>query len=193
MAVGASPRRLEAVLAVPSGVPRAAAVVCHPHPQYGGDMDNPVVTSVADALAADGIAALRFNFGGVGASQGTYGGGPAEVADVRAALRAVRAELPSVPISIVGYSFGAWVGAQAAVDDADVASMVAIGPPVNLFDWTFTRPLAGRLAIVVGDRDQYCDLTRLDDSTPRTVIAGADHFFGGRYTQVAAAALGFLR
>lgn len=178
---------------MPSGPPRAAAVVCHPHPQYGGDMDNPVVTSIADALSADGIATVRFNFGGVGASEGTYGGGPAEVDDVRAALRALCAAVPAVPISIVGYSFGSWVGAQAAVDDAEIAHVVAVGPPVNLMDWTFASSLSGRLSIVVGDHDQFCQLQRLDDSTPRTIIAGADHFFAARYAEVAEAVLGFLR
>jgi uncharacterized protein len=193
MAVGASPRRLEAVLAAPSGAPRAAAVVCHPHPQYGGDMDNPVVTSVAGALAADGVAALRFNFGGVGRSEGSYGDGIAEVGDVRAAVTALRAELPGVPLAIVGYSFGSWVGALAAVEDDAIARVVAIAPPVHIMDWTFAKSLRARLSIVVGDRDQYCTLARLDPGPERVILGGADHFFAGRYTEVATAVRDFLR
>ncbi len=193
MAVGASPRRLEAVLAVPSGSPRAAAVVCHPHPQYGGDMDNPVVTFVAAALAADGVAALRFNFGGVGRSEGSYGDGVAEVGDVRAAISALRAELPDVPLAIVGYSFGSWVGALAALEDDAIARVVAIAPPVDLIDWTFARSLRVPYSIVVGDRDQYCTLSRLDPGPERVILKGADHFLAGRYTDVATAVRDFLR
>lgn len=192
MAVGASPRRLEAVLTAPAGSPRAAAVVCHPHPEYGGDMDNPVVTAIADVLAADGVATLRFNFGGVGRSEGAYGGGPAEVQDVHAAVGALAGELPDVPLSIVGYSFGSWVGAQAAAEGAPVRSVVAVAPPVAFFDWSFATAV-GSLFVVVGDRDQFCPLSRLALRAERTILPGADHFFAGRYGEVAAAVRDFLR
>lgn len=196
MAVGASPRRLEAALAVPSSPPRAAAVVCHPHPEYGGDMDNPVVTAIADALAADGVAALRFNFGGVGRSQGGYGGGPAEVRDVRAAVDALGAELAGLPLAIVGYSFGAWVGTLAATEGAPVARVVAVAPPIALAGASFGAGLGVPLAVVVGDRDQFCPLAGLAGlgaPAERTIVVGADHFFAGREAEVAAAVVAFFR
>lgn len=175
--------------------PRAAAVVCHPHPEYGGDMDNTVVTAVADALVAAGVAALRFNFGGVGRSEGAYGGGPAEVGDVQVAIDALRAEVPGVPVLVVGYSFGSWVGAQAAANDADVIRMIAVAPPITFFDWTFATALPVPLAVVVGDRDQFCPLARLEKlSVPmeKTIIQSADHFFAGKTDQVAAAVRAFI-
>jgi alpha/beta superfamily hydrolase len=177
---------------MPLGPPRAAAVVCHPHPQYGGDMDNPVVTAIADALAADGIAALRFNFGGVGGSEGTHGGGPAEVQDVRAALDALSSEVPGVPLVLVGYSFGAWVGALAVAEGAKADQVVVVGPPLAFFDFSFARAIPS-LAVIAGDRDQFCPVARLDASLPATIIPGADHFFAGRWDEVAAAVREALR
>ncbi len=168
----------------PATAPRAAAVVCHPHPQYGGDMRNAVVVAVADALAAAGVAALRFDFGGVGASGGTYDGGRAEQCDVGAAEAGLAARLPTgTPLAIVGYSFGAWVGAMAAQGLPRVARVVAVGPPLAFFDWGFATALRPRLRIVVGERDQYCPREALDRLTaggvPTTIVAGADHFFAG--------------
>ncbi len=180
---------------MPAASPRAAAVVCHPHPEYGGDMDNTVVVAVADALVAAGVAALRFNFGGVGRSEGSYGGGPAEVADVRAAIAVLRRELPAVPLVVVGYSFGAWVGSQAAADDTDVARMIAVAPPITFFDWTFAASLPVPLAVVVGDRDQFCPLARLEKLAlpmEKTILPGADHFFAGSTENVAQAVRAFI-
>ncbi|HEV7731066.1 MAG TPA: alpha/beta fold hydrolase [Candidatus Binatia bacterium] len=180
---------------MPAASPRAAAVVCHPHPEYGGDMDNTVVTTVAAVLVAAGVAALRFNFGGVGRSEGAYGGGPAEVTDVRAAIDSIRAELPTVPIIVVGYSFGSWVGAQAAAGAPDVTRMIAVAPPITFFDWTFATTLRVPLAVVVGDRDQFCPLARLEKltiPTEKAIIQGADHFFAGHTAAVAAAVRAFI-
>jgi len=103
--IGPAARLLDAELSEPAGPPRGGAVVCHPHPQMGGDMDNPVVLTVARVLVREGFAVLRFNFGGVGDSAGSYSGGPAEVDDVRAALAAVGAHVPpACPLVLAGYS-----------------------------------------------------------------------------------------
>ena len=162
-----------------AGTARAGAVLCHPHPQYGGDMDNPVVVGVADALVAAGITALRFNFGGVGASQGTYDAGNQEQCDVGAAEAALAERLPKdTPLAIVGYSFGAWVGARAAAGLPRVRRVVAVGPPLAFMDWSFAQSLRQPLDVVVGDRDQYCPRDALERLGSRTtIIAGADHFF----------------
>ena len=187
--LGSPPRCLEGRLAAPPGAV-AGAVVCHPHPQYGGDMDNPVVTAVADALAGRGLAALRFNFRGVGRSQGTYDGGRGEVDDARAALAALVARLPErAPIALVGYSFGAAVALRAAADGV-ATRVVAIAPPLALLEPDALAALARPLTVVVGDRDQFCPIDRLAalGLTLRRV-AGADHFLAGREREVAGAVL----
>ena len=177
--IGEAPRRLEAMLHAPAGTVRAAAIVCHPHPQYGGDMDNPVVVGVIDALVSAGIAALRFNFAGVGASEGTYDGGAQEQCDVGAAESALTDRMPKdTPLAIVGYSFGARVGARAAAGLPRVRRVVAVGPPLAFMDWSFVGALRQPFDVVVGDRDQYCSLDSVQRLGVRTtIIAGADHFF----------------
>lgn len=164
-------------------------------------MDTAVVVAVAGALAAGGRRVLRFNFGGVGASGGAYSGGPAEVKDVRAACDALAARLPAgAPIALVGYSFGSWVGLQAAAAGAPVAAAVAIAPPLDLLDFSFLPTLACPVVCLVGDADQYCSAARASAlaATPGgriavRVLAGADHFFIDREAELAAqvvAALG---
>ena len=142
-------------------------------------MDNPVVVGVTDALVAAGIATLRFNFGGVGASQGTYDGGGEEQCDVGAAEATLAGRMPTgTPLVIVGYSFGAWVGARAAAGLPRVRRVVAVGPPLAFMDWSFVHTLRQPLDVVVGDRDQYCPRDALERLGVRTtIIAGADHFF----------------
>jgi alpha/beta superfamily hydrolase len=181
----------------PATTPRAAAVVCHPHPQYGGDMDNGVVVAVADALVGAGVAALRFNFGGVGASGGAYDDGRAEQCDVGAAEVALAARVPAgTPLVVVGYSFGAWVGAMAAQGLPRVTRVVAVAPPLAFFDWDFARTLRQPFRIVVGDRDQYCPREALDRLVAAgirtTVLPGVDHFFGGVEGLVARAVVELL-
>ena len=168
-----------------------AAVVCHPHPQYGGDMDNPVVVAVADALARAGMTALRFNFGGVGRSEGqSLGQGTEEQCDVGAAEAALAARVPEgTPLAIVGYSFGAWAGTLAALGLPRVTHVVAVGPPLAFFDFDFVDKLEARFDVVVGDRDQYCPLSALDrleaaHAVRAVRLAGADHFLVGFDAQV---------
>jgi hypothetical protein len=188
--IGDAPRILEARLARPAGH-QAGAVVCHPHPQYGGDMDNAVVTLIASALVDASRAVLRFNFGGVGASGGTYGGGLAETDDVRAAIAALATRLPAgAPITLVGYSFGAWVALRAAAVDGGLERVVAVAPPLAFFDWDFLAGVRPPVHVVVGDRDEYCPRERLAalmSRYPIQTLEGADHFFGGHEDEVAAA------
>ena len=120
---------LEGILHQPASAPFPAAAVCHPHPLYGGDMNNYVVVAVCQALAEAGIASLRFNFRGVGRSEGEYGDGLGERADAAAALVYLRqlAAVDPDKVGIVGYSFGAAVALAAA--DERVAAVAAISPP----------------------------------------------------------------
>ncbi len=158
-------------------------------------MDSSVVVAVVRALGDAGIATLRFDFGGVGRSEGRYDDGVGEVDDVLAAVTALGEALPAeAPLAIVGYSFGALVGTRAAIRSGRVARVVAIGPPTSFFPWDFATDLRVPLTIVVGDHDQYCppDARRaLEESAgggARTVVlAGADHFLAGREAEVAAA------
>jgi hypothetical protein len=123
---------LEGALHLPAGTPSAGVVVCHPHPQYGGDMDNNVVLAVCEALVARNIAALRFNFRGTGKSGGAFDGGEGEQDDVRAALACLAAqpEVDGGRLGLAGYSFGAMVAAR--VEDAAARSLALISPPVAM-------------------------------------------------------------
>jgi len=170
-------------------------VVCHPHPLYGGDMDNPVVVAIARQLVADGLATLRFNFGGVGGSQGVPGAGAAEVRDVETALAALASRLSApLPLVLAGYSFGAWAALRVAAARGDVACVVAVAPPLGVMEFDFLGSVNAPIAMVVGDRDPYCPADAVASVAarhPRIVIrrvTGADHFFAGREGDVAALA-----
>ncbi|MBM4295939.1 MAG: alpha/beta fold hydrolase [Deltaproteobacteria bacterium] len=164
---------------------RGAAVVTHPHPLYGGDMDNNVVCTAARAFQAKGWATLRFNFRGVGESSGAYGEGVAEAQDVQAALDYVKTRGPG-PYLVVGYSFGAYAAAQALLQGLEADEAVFIAPPVAFMPMPFL-PQAPHLSVVIaGDQDYICPLAELEkllapvrDRINLAVIPGADHFFRG--------------
>ena len=172
----------------------AGAVVCHPHPQYGGDMENALVVRLAGALADAGFATLRFDFRGVGASGGRHDKGRGEVDDVRAATALVRERLGVPAVAVVGYSFGSLMGMQAAAaDPGSVTGVVAIGPPVRMVGLEFLAGCRVPIAFVVGDRDRFCPIAALEAARARyapvstqTIIPGADHFFGVELAPLAA-------
>jgi uncharacterized protein len=183
---------LEGRLALPPGA-RRGAVVCHPHPQYGGDMDNPVVLATTQALQDAGVATLRFNFRGVGASEGRYGGGFAEADDARAAVTCLRETLSGAVISLGGYSFGAMVALLAGHDRTDVERLFAIALPATMFDATPIEQSNKPKLFLLGDRDQYCPYPAMEALVARLVgenslvrIAGADHFLLGLEERVGA-------
>lgn len=175
---------LEAVVAHPPSA-SAGLVLCHPHPLYGGDMDNPVVVRGAEVAQALGLATLRFNFRGAGRSTGTHGGGVAEIEDVRAALAHLAATLPSgATLGLLGYSFGAWVSARVTATSPRPLCLVA--PPLGMLDWSTLPPARPDLCVLAGTRDTYCPLPELErfmaelPVARRTIIEGADHFFFGK-------------
>lgn len=174
---------LEGRLAV-VGAPKGGFVLCHPHPLYGGDMDNPVVIRAAEVVRAAGYATLRFNFRGVGASTGAHDKGLGEQDDVRAAVATLAGLLPpGSPVGVIGYSFGAWTAAR-AMRPGD-APLALIAPPLGMFDFQALTPLTGPTLLVAGTRDPYCPveaLHRLAQATgaEERVIEGADHFFFGK-------------
>jgi alpha/beta superfamily hydrolase len=188
---------LEGVLVLPPDSSRAA-VVCHPHPQYGGDMDNSVVCAVAGALQDAGYATLRFNFRGVGGSTGAYGGGVGEIEDASSAVRFLREGSEYSQVTLAGYSFGALVGLQAGMSMQEVDRLIAVAPPLAFGEIGFLAKCAKEKLFIVGDRDQFCGLTRLKEvlasmAEPKTlrIIPGADHFFVGYERRVADAVRAF--
>ena len=192
--------RLEALLNAGAENASHAAVVCHPHPLFGGTLHNKVVFHTMKALNSFGFPVLRFNFRGTGLSQGEHDHGIGEVDDVRAALDWLDIEL-HLPLIFAGFSFGAAVGLKAACIDSRVKAAISVGTPVvpvaadtelprtYTFDFLHDCPMPKLL--VSGARDQFGPRTKLEAlvrSLPEpkklVVIEGADHFFEGRLREL---------
>ncbi len=154
-----------------------AALVLHPHPKYGGDMDNHVVLALRDALRALDATTLRFNFRGAGQSEGQFHGHGGEVDDARAALACLREAAPGRRIVLAGYSFGASIAASLAGDE-DVAGLVLISLPVGMMGTPAIGPDVKTL-LVTGDRDHIAPPEALEplafDGRELVVVPGADH------------------
>ncbi|MGH9601257.1 MAG: alpha/beta hydrolase [Terriglobales bacterium] len=186
--------RLEALLNTGASTATHAALVCHPHPVFGGTMHNKVVYHAAKTLNGFGFPVLRFNFRGAGLSEGQHDDGRGEAEDVRAALDWLHNEL-HLPILFAGFSFGAGVGLRVACADARVAAMIALGLPIAAagreYDYGFLRDCAKPKLFVSGTRDEFCPRAELERVTanaapPKEVVfvEGADHFFEGRLGEV---------
>jgi uncharacterized protein len=187
--------RLEALLNAGSPDATHAAVVCHPHPLYGGTLHNKVVFHTMKALNGCGFPVLRFNFRGTGLSDGEHTGGIGEVEDVRAALDWLEHEF-TLPIIFAGFSFGAAVGLRAACPDPRVTALIALGLPVTplddrVYDFEFLRSCAKPKLFVSGSRDQFGPLGKLEalfDSfiEPKKLVRidAGDHFFEGRLKEL---------
>jgi alpha/beta superfamily hydrolase len=181
--------------------PEAVAVLCHPHPLYGGSMQVPLLRTVATALATGGCAVLRFNFRGVGASTGTWSGGPGELADLAASIATARAAFPGLPLGLAGWSFGAVVALCWQRDRGSRHRLAAIAPPTRgetgpaLPDPSSLAP-APRL-FLVGSRDQFAEVAVLEQyagalGARLQVLPGSDHFFFGREHRVGEAVAAHL-
>lgn len=187
---------LEAVLHLPASTPSPGVVVCHPHPKYGGDMDNNVVMAACEALMRSGFAALRFNFRGAGDSDGAFDQGDGEREDVRAALRHIASlsEIETKRIGLAGYSFGAMMAAEVA--SAGLRGLVLISPPVAVGDM---RVEWGCPALVVGvEQDQLAPAERLrvlaeSSSVELRLFPGADHSWWGQEDDMSAALTEFFK
>ena len=165
--------------------PKAGLVICHPHPLYGGDMDNPVVVRVAEIAQGAGVATLRFNFRGVGASGGVHGDGAGEQDDVVAALALLTGLAGESSIGLAGYSFGAWVAARVATAAPILPALALVAPPLAMYDLAFLEDVPSHTLLLGGSRDQYCPVDRLErlgnrlGSRPE-IVEGAEHFFFGK-------------
>ncbi|MBU4277369.1 MAG: alpha/beta hydrolase [Proteobacteria bacterium] len=188
---------LEARLDLPAQ-PGGAALILHPHPLYGGSMDNNVVYALTQAADMAGWASLRINFRGVGGSTGSHGQGVGEQDDVIAAAAWLTKQAPG-PLVLMGYSFGSLVGSQAAQRVAGLAGGVWVSPPFVLGDpppWPAGR---GPLLVITGDQDEYGDMTRLRGYMEEMgalgtlkVHHGGDHFWRSGLSALKQQAVDFL-
>ena len=187
--------KLEAILWSPSGTaPKMAALVCHPHPLFGGTMHNKVVYQAAKSLDVSGCSVLRFNFRGAGMSGGKHDKGIGERDDVRAALNFLTIEFPDVPTLLAGFSFGCWVGLRVGCEEARVSLLIGLGAPVNNADFSYLKECAKPKLFVHGSKDQFGDAGKLRsmvESLPGenrvVIVEEADHFFAGKLHQLDAA------
>ena len=186
--------RLEAILWKPSAPARLAALVCHPHPLFGGTMHNKVVYQAAKSLDALSVPVLRFNFRGAGLSAGTHDRGGGEQEDVKAALDLLAAEFPGLPLLVAGFSFGSWVGLRVGCSDQRVRELIGLGTPVNSSDFSYLRNCDKPKLFVHGANDEHGDVEKLEQlveplpgENRLVVVAGAEHFFAGKLDQVDAA------
>lgn len=156
------------------------SILCHPHPLYGGSMRDLVLDTVAQALLANGISCLRFNFRGVGASAGSHDNGNGEIDDLLAAIEWVRSEYPNDRLMLTGYSFGAHVTWQ-TTERVSPEQVLLIAPPVGAMGFSDIRTEAVIHAIA-GDQDDFVDCNKLQAlaGVDAHIIEGADHFFAGQ-------------
>ncbi len=199
--------RLEALLALPAergvtrdglvatGAPdgiRAAVVLAHPHPQFGGTMHTKGVYHATKGLSRVGCAVLRFNFRGVGKSEGVYDEGRGERDDMRAAVDVMAAQFPGVPLWAGGMSFGSWVGMNVGAEDPRVSTLIGIAAPVNKWDFEAVSQCRKPKFFVHGELDEICGFKDINAFYARSVdpkeliiIDGSDHLFAGVVSQVA--------
>lgn len=190
---------LEGLYWAPYAAPAIGVVLCHPHPLFGGDMHNNVVDALTDALQAASVATLRFNFRGVGSSEGHHDDGIAEQDDVKAAVSLLQTRTPVETVVVAGYSFGSFVGLQAGAADPRVNKLVGIALPVARRDASFLHAVTKPKLLVSGDRDDISPVRQIEALSERmpepkalSIISGADHFFRGREGKIADAVLAYL-
>jgi uncharacterized protein len=186
--------RLEALLNEGQADATHAALVCHPHPLFGGTMHNKVVYHAMKALSGFGFPVLRFNFRGAGMSEGEHDKGHGEQEDVRAALDWLEAVYP-LPILFCGFSFGAATGLRAVCEDARVVGLISLGTPVGVegrvYSYQFLKGCMRPKLFVSGSRDQYGppeSLRKVVDLAPEpkevVIVEGGDHFFEGHLAEM---------
>jgi alpha/beta superfamily hydrolase len=160
------------------------ALVCHPHPLYGGTMHNKVVHRLATTLMDLGLQVLRFNFRGAGKSAGRWSGGDGELEDARAALAYLREHAPTPHVWSVGFSFGSWIAARLADSERAIERLILVAPSVSRSDFGMLERLATPKLVLQGTADEVCPIAALDAAfatwaeAKRLVrIEGASHFF----------------
>lgn len=165
------------------------AVVLHPHPLYGGTMNNKIVYRMYQAFAANGFSVLRFNFRGVGRSLGKYDEGIGELSDAASALDWVQNQNPDAPTCwIGGFSFGSWIAMQLMMRRPEIEGYVAVSPPVNMYDFSFLAPCPASGLVAQGDKDdivKHAEVKKFADKLTSQKVhpshfkmfEGADHYY----------------
>jgi alpha/beta superfamily hydrolase len=195
--------RLEGVMHLPTDSgPFPAVVVCHPHPLYGGDMDNNVVRAIASALHEASMAVLRFNFRGVGRSQGEFSDGLGEQEDLRSALAFLSSQAGVDPdrIGLAGYSFGAKIALSVALLDQRLAALALVSPFTSDEEWDQLTNARFPTLVISGSEDDFISphrLRRLSEAMPPgpvecEIVLGVDHFWWGHESKLARRAKGFF-
>ncbi|MGD2184771.1 MAG: CocE/NonD family hydrolase [Desulfobacterales bacterium] len=182
------------------GTANKGVVITHPHPLYGGTMRNPVVETVQSAYAQHGYTTLRFNFRGVGSSQGDFDNGVGEQDDVRAAIAYLK-HRDVEAVGLAGYSFGAWVNAGVAADKhTAIMSMTMVSPPVGFIEFENVKAMSCLNLIVTGSRDDIAPANRIRELLPNwnpkaqfEVIDGCDHFYVGYLDKLRSILTSFLK
>ena len=184
--------RLEGRYQHGEGTNAPIALMLHPHPQHGGTMNNKVIYTLYQAFAERGFSVLRFNFRGVGRSQGAFDHGMGELSDAASALDWAQAINPETRSCwIAGFSFGAWIGMQLLMRRPEIEGFISIAPPANLYDFSFLAPCPSSGLIIHGDKDAvvpHKDVTGLVEKLKtqkgividQKVVSGANHFFDGK-------------
>lgn len=194
--------RLEALLEINEEEPVQIALVCHPHPLYQGTMHNKVVYRTARAFRRAGAAVLRFNFRGVGSSEGVHDKGVGEVEDARACLNWLRERYPDLPYSLAGFSFGSRVIMQlgATLSDDPPVRLVPVGFPITRGNFGHTRECTVPRHFVISTNDEFCPMAEMEALFPSfpepktlTWIEAQDHFFAGGLDQLEEAVLAIAK
>jgi len=178
---------LDGILALPEGVsPFPAVIVCHPHPLYGGSIDNNVVCSLSETLIQASLVSFKFNFRGVGGSQGEFDQGIGEREDVEAAISFISTLKEIYPrrIGLAGYSAGAGFALPVGFNDARIEALAVISPPLTMFDFGFLKSCTKPKLLISGSRDElipadkFIEFCRnLPEPKEYESIVGADHFW----------------
>lgn len=176
------------------------SVVCHPHPLYGGTMHNKVVFRAAKASVHCGAPVLRFNFRGVGHSQGKFDHGKGEREDARAALAYLTERFPELPVCMMGFSFGSVVALSVGAQEQVVNSLVGMGVPVNASDLNFLEPDTKPKLFVQGARDEFGSrknvqafFASLQEPKRLHIVEDTDHFFAGKLLELQSTLQEFLQ
>jgi hypothetical protein len=193
---------LEGILAIPEDAGTfPAVIVCHPHPLYGGNMDNNVVSSLSETLTQVSLVSFKFNFRGVGGSQGEFGREIGEREDVEAAISFISTvkEIDSKRIGLAGYSAGAGFALPVGFKDARIKALAVVSPPLPMFDFDFLKSCPKPKLLISGSRDaliptdQFLEFCRnLPEPKEYESIEGADHFWWGYESRLAAKVTAFF-
>lgn len=191
---------LEALLwTVAAEKPESVALVCHPHPLFGGTMHNKVVYQAAKTLHGAGMPVLRFNFRGTGLSQGVHDGGRGELADVRVGLDYLAQEFSGVPILLAGFSFGACVGLSVGCQDSRVTRLIGLGIPLVRCDMAYLEACMKPKLFISGGNDEFGPRKKIEalfatlpEPKRLKIVEGVDHFFAGKLPEVGEEIAGWL-